>query len=238
MNLVKQIQIFGDSIMRGTLLNPITKRYCTNTEPLKRFEACFALQIRNQSRFGNTITRGCKQLRESLDRGGPCDMILLEYGGNDCDFNWQEVAAAPEAEHLPHTPLDLFQRTYREMLGLLKQRRIQPVGMSLPPIHAQRYIDWISRAGLSKENILRWLGDVQMIYRFQELYSAAVSRLAWETQTLFVDVRSAFLSRHNFEELLCEDGIHPNQEGHALIAEVFGDFASDYFGGRLAIPAL
>ena len=55
MNLVKQIQIFGDSIMRGTLLNPITKRYCTNTEPLKRFEACFALQIRNQSRFGNTI---------------------------------------------------------------------------------------------------------------------------------------------------------------------------------------
>ena len=40
MNLVKQIQIFGDSIMRGTLLNPITKRYCTNTEALKRALPC------------------------------------------------------------------------------------------------------------------------------------------------------------------------------------------------------
>ena len=204
MNLVKQIQIFGDSIMRGTLLNPITKRYCTNTEPLKRFEACFALQIRNQSRFGNTITRGCKQLRESLDRGGPCDMILLEYGGNDCDHGWQEVALAPKQEHHPHTPLCKFTAVFQQMIEDLRARDVLPILITLPPIDAERYFAWFTEKGrLDRAPILSWLGDIQMIYRYQELYSESVLKLSYQTHCPLVDIRPAFLDKRCYQQLLC-----------------------------------
>lgn len=66
-----------------------------------------------------------------------------------------------------------------------------------------------------------------MIYRFQELYSDTVVRIAHETNTMLVDVRSSFLNKRNFSELLCEDGIHPTEQGYNLIKQTFFEFASN-----------
>ena len=82
-------------------------------------------------------------------------MILVEYGGNDCDFNWEEVAAAPEAEHLPKTPLSKFEGMMRGAVKAIKDKGITPLLMSLPPIDAERYIGWITKTGLSKQNIVK-----------------------------------------------------------------------------------
>ena len=70
-----------------------------------------------------------------------------------------------------------------------------------------------------------------MIYRFQELYSQAAEKVARDTGTLLIDVRSVFLDKHNFRELICEDGIHPSEEGHRLIRNTFREFAGRYFSG-------
>ena len=121
------------------------------------------------------------------------------------------------------------------MLTTLKDPAIQPSLMSLPPMDAEKYLSWITRAGLNRENILKCLGDTQMIYRFQELYSHTIMMLAYETKSLFVDVRAAFLDKHNYKDLLCDDGIHPNEEGHQLIKQVFSQFADAYLNGRTQI---
>ena len=232
MNLLKQIQIYGDSVMKGVLLDQ-NSRYCTvGDENLRLIQSEFPLAIQNKAKFGCTVTKGLEQLKRAAERGLSCDMVLLEYGGNDCDYNWEEVAANPSGDHQPHTPLPLFEKTYREMLALLKEKGVTPILMSLPPIDAEKYLNWITRDGLSKTNILRWLGDMQMIYRFQELYSRTAERIAQQTQTLFVDVRSAFLSGHDFKSLICEDGIHPSEKGHEILTEEFSRFAAGYFAAQ------
>lgn len=235
MNIKKQIEIYGDSIMRGVILDRVTNRYGFNKENhVQEFERAFPLQIQNKASFGCTITKGKKMLEKALQKEQYSDMILLEFGGNDCDFQWPQIAAAPEAEHFPNTPLPLFVETYRSMIRLLQAHNIVPIVVSLPPIDAERYFAWFTRNGLNQENILRWLGDVQMIYRHQELYSLAVTKIAYETGSLFADVRSAFLDKHNYKDLLCEDGIHPNPAGHRLIVEVLRDFTQKTlprFGG-------
>ena len=218
------VEIYGDSIMKGTLLDNITKRYSYKKDLLTPIEDSFPLELKNRSKFGCTIEKGEKMLDIALAQGPSCDTILLEYGGNDCDFHWDQVAENPSGEHFPHTPLARFESIYRSMIEKMRANGIEPIVMSLPPIDAEKYFAWFTRSGINKQNILRWLGDIQLIYRHQELYSLSATKLALELHCRFVDVRSAFLGRHDYKLLLCEDGIHPNESGYQLISDVFSSY--------------
>lgn len=142
---------------------------------------------------------------------------FLEFGGNDCDFRWDQISANPRAEHLPATTPERFFAMYGEVINKLKSKGIQPVLMTLPPLDAERYFNWFTRTGLNKRAILDWLGDVQFIYRWHESYSSAI----WEIGEAFgapvADIRKIFLEQRNYSRFLCKDGIHPNAEGHQLI---------------------
>jgi len=226
MDVVTQVQIFGDSILKGVMLDEKSMRYFISKENgVNDLERTLQVNIVNNSKFGSTVEYGYKQLQNFLDKGLRCDIALIEYGGNDSDYNWDEVAEDPDRPHFPHTPMKQFEETLRRMVESVKKAGILPLMMSLPPVDAQRYFAWITRKGQSKENILKFLGDIQHIYRFHELYSNIVTRVAYETKSLFVDVRSYFLISRNFRALICEDGIHPNAEGHKLIRQAFVDFA-------------
>ncbi len=44
------------------------------------------------------------------------------------------------------------------MIARLKKLDIKPILMTLPPLHAKRYFDFITRDGLNKDNILQFFG--------------------------------------------------------------------------------
>jgi acyl-CoA thioesterase I len=231
MDIIRQISIFGDSILKGVIFDKKSEHYClTKEDGIKNIEDKLNINIKNNCKFGYTIEKGYKQLQRELKNGLSCDVVLLEYGGNDCDHNWAEVSSKPEEKHLPKTPINVFEQTYRKIIKELMDKGIRPIMMSLPPIDADKYFEWIIKSGLSRDNIIKWLGDVQTIYRFQELYSNIVTKIAFETNSLYVDIRSLFLDRHDFKSLICDDGIHPNDEGHKLINNAFLEFANGYIG--------
>lgn len=215
--------------MKGILLDKDSNRYY----PLKQGDVqqlynSLGFVVNNRSKFGCTIEKGQQLLSRAMEKGLNCDVVLFEYGGNDCDFDWERVAQNPDAPHEPHTPFQRFESIYRNMLTSIQRCGITPVVMSLPPIDGERYFRWITRNGLNAQNILRFLGDVQMIYRYQEMYSLAATKLAYETGALYVDVRSAFLDKRNYKDsLICEDGIHPNENGYRLIANELMKFTSE-----------
>ncbi|MEF2798922.1 MAG: SGNH/GDSL hydrolase family protein, partial [Christensenellales bacterium] len=61
------------------------------------------------------------------------------------------------------------------------------------------------------------------IYRYQELYSVAISKLARSEELPFVDVRSAFLEciGSPFSQLISGDGLHPTEKGYEIVARCF-----------------
>jgi lysophospholipase L1-like esterase len=182
------------------------------------------LEIRNFSRLGCTISQGIALIEKRLKKEEPlCDAVIIDYGGNDCDFKWQEIADCPDGEHLPNTPIDGFVNMYHKIIRMLNEKRIRPILTTLPPLYAQKFFDWFCK-GLNKENVLKWLGSVETIYRWQEYYSRTVEKIAAETNTLLVDVRGAFLKHRRIEHLLCEDGTHPNTEGQKIITQAFLEF--------------
>lgn len=78
--------------------------------------------MRNLCRFGATVEKGLGLIRRDLSlHGAPEGLAILEYGGNDSDFAWAEVAAEPWAEHQCKTPMGLFRRVYGEAIQLLRQ---------------------------------------------------------------------------------------------------------------------
>jgi lysophospholipase L1-like esterase len=229
-DMISTIQVFGDSIMKGVLLDPVKERYYTiKSHGALWLEKQFGLSITNTSLFGCTITKGMQLVERAMNRGVRSDVVLLEFGGNDCDFNWKEVAETPSAEHTPNTPLELFDTCFRKLIAYIRSMDMQPLMMTIPPIHAERYLQWISHFGPDKNRILEFLkGDVENISAYQAMYSQTVSNIAQQTDTKIVDVRSRFLDTGDFASLMCKDGIHPNEAGHKVMTDAFADFASQY----------
>ena len=220
----KGVVIYGDSVMKGTIIDEQFRYKATMMENIRRFVQKFAMNIINKARFGMTISQGYSIMKQDLKEGLKEDFALVEFGGNDCNFKWDEVARDPEREHLPMTPPDLFKEYGSRMVTELKAAGVQPVLMTLPPIDAERYLAFIGKSGNDCSRILQWLGDVQMIYRFQESYSNAIMHLALETGIPLIDVRSSFLDKHNYRELIGIDGLHPTTEGYRLVCDALEDF--------------
>ena len=218
-----KVQIYGDSIMKAVIVDENFKYRPLAKGLLAELEEKTGVQAVNRAHFGYTTEKGQAVLRRDLEKGLDCQAALLEFGGNDCDHNWSEVAAAPDAEHRPNTPLQTFLENLKSMALSLKENGVQPVLMTLPPLDAQRYLDFIGRLGSDTNAVLHWLGDVQMIYRWQELYSAAIARLAGQMDLPLTDVRSCFLSRRDYSTLIARDGIHLTEPGYQLVFQTFQD---------------
>ncbi|SMP58246.1 Lysophospholipase L1 [Sphaerochaeta associata] len=218
---IQKIRIFGDSILKGVVYSEEDNRYVPlQQDGFEQLGMTLGIEFQNSAMFGCTITKGMQLLQKAIGKGLDCDSVLLEYGGNDCDFLWDEVSAQPNGEHQPKTPLLAFGQTLKAMIAKLRAIAVEPILMTLPPINSDRYLDHICRGGLDRKRILDWLGDIYNIERYQELYSLRVATVALATQTQLIDIRSGFLARRNCSSLICIDGIHPSAKGHELIMDL------------------
>ena len=208
-----KVVVWGDSVAKGVVYDETRGRYALS--PITAATIAgerLGLEIVNRSRMGATVADGERMMQADLRRGLTADMAIIEYGGNDCDFDWRAISADPDAVHDPKTPAPLFAEKLQGMIDAVISAGIEPVLVTLPPIVSARYFDFISR-GLDAAHILRWLGDKDHIYRYHERYSALIARIARECSCRLLDLRTDFLSLWNPAALFCPDGIHPNQDG-------------------------
>lgn len=211
------VTVYGDSILKGVLLD--SGKYVINRIWETQLAEKFHLTIRNCARFGCTIQKILPLIRrDSQGKRQNEEIAVLEFGGNDCDYHWEQISEAPDSRYECKTPPEEFLRRYREAVQLVRNSGRTPVLMTLPPIHSERYLRFICRNGLSRKNILHWLGDVEEIYRWHERYSEMVKQVAKEENARLIDLRRAFpRDPLSLEPLLCDDGIHPSRLGQKLI---------------------
>jgi len=97
-----------------------------------------------------------------------------------------------------------------------------PILLTLPPLDSNRFFGWISK-GLDGGNIMSFLNnDVETIYNWHKIYNDMVRRLAAEYGIALIDIRKAFTDKKEYSDFLCADGMHPNANGHKLIAACVG----------------
>lgn len=210
----------GDSIGKGVIYDEKRSKYSIVKDSFVNLMADkLSVSVRNLSKFGSTVSDGISRFSKNIGELEACQMVMLEFGGNDCDFVWSEVSAEPDAEHEPKVNIRDFVQLYRLLINKIKASGKTPVLFNLPPVDHKKYFSWISR-GLNASNILKWLGgSSEFIYRWHELYNNAIYKIAQSENVKLIDVRSVFLTQRDYTRYLCQDGIHPNEQGHNLIAD-------------------
>ena len=210
------VMLWGDSIGRGIDFDSVRGRYAVLRENFERvLRRRGVIDIDNRARFGATVTDGLKDYMEADAGEG---IVLLEYGGNDCNMPWADVSENPGTLHAAATPLELFEDTLTRFARLVKERGGRPLLVTPPPLIAERFVPWVSQ-GLNASAILRYLGDVQHVYRWHERYANAVKRVANTLRCGLVDLRDRLLAEPDYPSLVGVDGMHINERGHAVIAD-------------------
>ena len=222
---MKKLIIYGDSILRGITYSEQMGRHklCAGYD-LKTISG-IGYEVKNRARMGATIVRGMDILESTLDECGENAVVLFEFGGNDCDHDWHAVSEHPNETHLPRIDEETFVSYYKDAIAKARAAGATVVMANMIPIDADRYMQTISRSN-SYDNILSWLGDPSMLYRFQEHYNRIVERLAAEVGCPMIDLRGAFLLSHDYKDLISADGIHPTEAGHDLIEKSLREFLS------------
>ncbi|MNC29632.1 GDSL-like Lipase/Acylhydrolase [compost metagenome] len=217
--------VSGDSISKGVIYDEARSKYVILEDNyVSLLQGKLKGAMRNTARFGNTLMKGFTNLKRDVLKDKP-DVVLIEYGGNDCDFYWEEIVNNPDAEHNPKTDFSAFEGMLLDMIDFLKNQGVMPILMSLPPLNADSYFKWVSGNNpVSEVTILKFLGSVTKIYWWQERYNSTIIKVAETTKTKLIDVRGAFLQHPDFTKFICLDGIHPNKEGHRIIFDKVLDF--------------
>ena len=219
---------FGDSIMKGVMLRRTTAEGHPEYELSKQsvIERCgelLGIDAVNYARFGCTAPMGEKLVDRYQARLSPEQIVLIGYGGNDSDYDWDTIAEYPLDQHLPKTEMSSFVQSYKHIIARVREAGATPVMLSMPPMDADRYFDFFTRnlSDWHKQNILSWLGgSTAHISTGHELYNLQLYKIAREEQVPIVDITTDFLAARNYQDYLCVDGIHPNEKGQERMAEI------------------
>ena len=108
-----KITVYGDSILKGVLLED--GKYRINREWEERLRREHGLEIRNKAHFGSTIGKALGLIRRDAEKTyEEGELAVLEFGGNDCDYDWAAVSADPDGTHTSKTPPEEFLPLYRQ----------------------------------------------------------------------------------------------------------------------------
>lgn len=217
---MSDISVFGDSVLKGVIYENNVYKVSKN-----RFsnicEEVLGISVENKAKFGSTINVGKQIIYKNIDliKETKSIYVVMEFGGNDCDYNWKEISEDPDKEYHPKSTIAEFIEIYSDLISELKSIGKIPVLVSLPPIDSYKYFNYISKK-LNADNILKWMeGNKQFLTNWHERYNIEVFKLAINNNVPIIDITSKFLEIKNYSDLLCDDGIHPNEKGHMVIAD-------------------
>ncbi len=222
------IIVIGDSICRGFFYqNQEIKKI--EHSAIDLIENSYNCKIHNLSVFGQTLKRAYeKKFHEravSLFEKEKQNVVVIALGGNDADYDWLKVEQEPNAKHFPKTEIKEFEKILSEMIDYFRPYNAKVIVNSIFPIDSKRFFDNIICKKYDKEKILEFLkNDVSNLSRHQESFNNTLVKVVSKTKCQFLDYRSPILLQNDFLSYICEDGIHPNDKGHAFIAKIIAKY--------------
>lgn len=217
------LSILGDSVLMGITLGE-NNRYVVNKQLGEEIAGETGMKVSNLSRMGYTTDRALR--RGAVEKLAPQEgqhLVLIEYGGNDCDFDWKAISDDPDKHHDCYVPMERFLENYKKLIDAVRNVGGIPVASTLVPIDATRYFNWFCKDGVVPKRVLEWLKEISAIYRWQEMYSVAVEKLARSERIPVLDLRTPFLAEHDIGACLSTDGIHPSTLGQRLLCRTIRD---------------
>ena len=129
---MKKIKIYGDSILKGVMYSDELKRYKLFGYKYEKLSEN-GIEVENCCKMGATIEEGFRIMQDTLEDCDENTVVVLEYGGNDCNYDWASVADNPKGDFLPNTPEDKFTETYLKLIQYARSKGAQVAICTLVP---------------------------------------------------------------------------------------------------------
>ncbi|MBP3741981.1 MAG: SGNH/GDSL hydrolase family protein [Treponema sp.] len=221
------IVVFGDSILKGVVTIPESKNLfdVTENDSLSLAQKELGFELDNRSIYGNITSKGLVKLQKYLEKGGHADLCVIEFGSNDCDYDWNIFtpgAQLPAFDSIPpKVPMNDYLTNLEAMVNLCRKHKITPVIMNLIPYICDKWFKTIAK-GHDQAAILQFLGgSADTLGKNQEKYYKALMDFVSKKGLQLIDVWKLFSGLEKPEDFMCDDGIHPNEEGYKLLANLW-----------------
>ncbi|MBP3038491.1 SGNH/GDSL hydrolase family protein [Bacillaceae bacterium Marseille-Q3522] len=215
-----KIVCFGDSLTRGVSL--VKGRLRILKENYPTFLQNFFLTnnqsdtiVINKGIFNDNSNLLIKRLDKDVIEENP-DIVLIEVGGNDCNFPWEKVANEPNNEHEPIVPLQTYLDNLKKIVVSLKAKNIMPIFLTLPPLDPVKYYRFISN--IYGKSISHWISICGGIEHWHSIYNENLNKIAKQLGVMSIDVRAFLKSCENFTQFISDDGIHLNANGYKMMS--------------------
>lgn len=107
------------------------------------------------------------------------------------------------------------------MVDVCRKNKITPLIMTMPPLVRDRWYNHILH-GQDENAVLKILNDnPDRLYQNHELYNISLVEYAFKNSVQIVDMRKEMLLSENYRNLMCLDGIHPNEKGYKFMSEIW-----------------
>jgi len=165
--------------------------------------------------ISNTTSREAVERLDSDVRRFDPDYVIIQFGIND---SWIDASLGRTE---PRLTLDEYERYLKTIIATLRADGAKPILMTANPMRwSALYGDELRDPALGFD-----FDDPRGINRLLDLYSQRVREIAREEKVPLVDVSERFEAYDRVpgqsirDILISNDDIHPNDAGHALIAE-------------------
>lgn len=213
-----KLVVFGDSILKGVITIPNSGKLFDTTEndSLSLAQKELGFELDNRSIYGNITSKGLIKLQKFFEKGGEADFCIIEFGSNDCDYDWGTlVQKVPLAEYLENLAA---------MVKLCREHKVTPLMMGLIPYVCDDWYQTIIK-GQNEAAILDFLGgSSETLGKNQLIYKDAQADFVQKNNVQFLDPWTIF---EGHKELMCYDGIHPNEKGYELLSKAWIKFLSE-----------
>lgn len=206
----QRIVVFGDST---TALRPDTRVYgqiLADELP----EQGFAVEIVNAGK-GNDTSQGARERFEKDVLAVNPNVVVIQFGINDAAV---DVFRKKNPAKFPRVPLPQYLQNMTLMVQTLKARKIPVILMTSNKLAWHPKVR--ERYGKPPYNV----ADPDGINAFLREYVAAVRTLAKKERVPLVDIYAAYEAvnkkRGKSHDQLLSDGVHPNDQGHRLVADL------------------
>lgn len=224
---MRAMYIFGDSLLRGVMPDENGMYHSTNYIDFDGLARKYGISISNYSMPTFTSVQGLDWIRKHIQSVPVPDIAIVEYGGNDCDYRWRELAASDRIISEPHrTSPDEFADTYESILDELLAWGAMPVVTLCPPFPVHIYIRHLISSGISEEKIQAYITSYDNFASEYMTYKDTMRELASKKQLSVLNIEKTFAFLDNLVDYYSEDGLHPNKDGYWLIHNAFDEFIS------------
>ena len=222
-----KLVIFGDSILKGVITIPNSGKLFDTTEndSLTLAQKELGFELDNRSIYGNITSKGLVKLQKFLEKGETADFCIIEFGSNDCDYDWNvfpEGSSAPDfATIQPKVPFNDYLSNLTQMVTLCRAQKITPVIMNLIPYICDRWFKTIAKAHNEAAMLDFLAGTPDTLGQNQLAYQNALMNFAASNNIQTIDAWNLFSNTENSAKLMCDDGIHPNEDGYKLLSKLW-----------------